>query len=294
MCDHEQIRRRVSRAYARVVARPAQIVAGAVIQKGYTVKRAGYDRDMLRTLPPDAVANSCGCGNPLATSGVREDDVVLDLGCGAGIDLLLAAELVGPRGKVIGIDMTEAMLAAARQAVADSGQDNVEVREGLIEDLPVATASVDRVISNCVINLSPQKRRVFAEIARVLRPGGRMLVYDIIAEDLPEAVRNDLRLYESCVGGALGEQEYLEGLQAVGLVDVAIIRRIEYDASDLRRLMSSDQRAYGEGACCRPGGGTGRPATVRDLAETCAHRVWSASISARKPSSPGERRRGPH
>ncbi|MHC4142425.1 MAG: methyltransferase domain-containing protein, partial [Planctomycetota bacterium] len=130
MCDHEQIRQRVARAYARVVARPAQIVAGAVIQKGYTVKRAGYDRDMLRTLPPDAV--------------------------------LLAAELVGPRGRAIGVDMTEAMLAAARQAVADSGQDNVEVREGLIEDLPVATASVDRVISNCVINLSPQKRRVFA------------------------------------------------------------------------------------------------------------------------------------
>jgi SAM-dependent methyltransferase len=283
MCDHEQIRHRVSRAYARVVARPAQVVAGTVIQKGYTVKRAGYDRDLLRTLPPDAVANSCGCGNPLATSGVREGDVVLDLGCGAGIDLLLAAELVGPGGRVIGVDMTEAMLAAARQAVADSGQTNVEVREGLIEDLPVATASVDRVISNCVINLSPQKRRVFAEIARVLRPGGRMLVHDIVAEDLSEDVRSDLRLYESCVGGALSEQEYLEGLQAVGLVDVAITRRIEYDASDLRRLMSSDQRAYGEDACCRSDGGAGRPATVRDLAETCAHRVWTASISARQP-----------
>jgi len=284
MCDHKQIRQHVSRAYTRVVARPAEMVAGTVIQKGYSVKRAGYDPAKLRTLPPDAVANSCGCGNPLGTSGVQEGDVVLDLGCGAGIDLLLAAELVGPGGRAIGVDMTEAMLAAARQAVADSGQTNVEVREGLIEDLPVATASVDRVISNCVINLSPQKRRVFAEIARVLRPGGRMLVYDIIAEELSEDVRNDLRLYESCVGGALSEREYLEGLQAVGLVDVAITKCIEYDASDLRRLMNSDRRADGEDACCRPGGRAGRPATVRDLAETCAHRVWSASISARKPT----------
>jgi SAM-dependent methyltransferase len=282
MCDHEQIRQRVSRAYTRVVARPVERVAGTVIQKGYSVKRAGYDPEKLRSLPPDAVANSCGCGNPPATCGIQDGDVVLDLGCGAGIDLLLAAELAGPRGRVIGVDMTEAMLATARQAVADSGRANVEVREGLIEDLPVENASVDRVISNCVINLSPQKRRVFAEIARVLRPGGRMLVYDIIAEDLPEDVRSDLTLYESCVGGALSAQQYLEGLQAVGLTDIAITRCLEYAASDLRQLMSSDLRAYGEDAC----GGGRCPARADDLAAACAGKVCSARIWARKPPQP--------
>ncbi|MHC4082104.1 MAG: methyltransferase domain-containing protein [Planctomycetota bacterium] len=279
MCDDDQIRQRVSRAYARVVARPVKKVAGAVIQKGYSVKRAGYDPEKLRLLPPDAVANSCGCGNPPAASGIQEGDVVLDLGCGAGIDLLLAHELVGPRGRVIGVDMTEAMLATARQVVADSGVANVEVREGLIEDIPVKNASVDRVISNCVINLSPQKRRVFAEIARVLRPGGRMLVSDIIADDLPAAARNDLRLYECCVGGALTEREYRDGLQAVGLTDIAITKRMEYAASDLRHLMDSDRWASGKDAC----DGGKRPERADELAAVCAGRVWAASISARKP-----------
>jgi SAM-dependent methyltransferase len=278
----EQIRQRVSRAYTQVVARPVERVAGTVIQKGYSVKRAGYDPEKLRSLPREVVANSCGCGNPLATCGVQEGDVVLDLGCGAGIDLLLAAELVGPRGRVIGVDMTEAMLDTARQAVARSGHANVEVRDGLIEELPVPDASVDRVISNCVINLSPQKRRVFAEIARVLRPGGRMLVSDIIADDLPETVRTDLRLYECCVGGALREQEYREGLEAVGLTDLAITKCLEYAASDLRQLMCSDRRACGEDATAGAAGQ--RPTQAEDLAATCAGRVWAASISARKPA----------
>jgi SAM-dependent methyltransferase len=282
MCDHDQIRQRVSRAYARVVARPVELVAGAVIQKGYSVKRAGYDPEKLRALPPDAVANSCGCGNPPAACGIQEGDVVLDLGCGAGIDLLLSAELVGPRGRVIGVDMTEAMLATARQAVAESGHTNVEVRDGLIEDLPVENDSVDRVISNCVINLSPQKHEVFAEIARVLRPGGRMLVSDIIVDDLPAAARHDLQLYECCVGGALSARQYREGLQAVGLTDVAITRRLEYAASDLRQLMSSDLRAYGQDA--RRGDAGKCPAPPDDLAAVCAGRVWAASIAARKPT----------
>jgi SAM-dependent methyltransferase len=283
MRDSEQIRQRVSRAYARVVARPAEVVAGAVVQKGFSVKLAGYSPEALRALPRDAVANSCGCGNPLSASDIREGDFVLDLGCGAGIDLLLAGGVVGPRGRVIGVDMTDEMLAKARQGIAESGLTNVEVRKGLIEALPVANASVDWVISNCVINLSPEKSRVFAEIARVLKPGGRMLVYDIIAQELSESIRNDLRLYSSCIGGAISDEQYLHGLQRAGLVDAAISKNIVYDAARLRKLMSSDRRACGEDRCCRGDGGAGQPAPTRDLVDACAGRAWSARISARKP-----------
>jgi SAM-dependent methyltransferase len=287
MRDSEQIRQRVSRAYARVAARPAEVVSGSVVQKGYTVKRVGYSPEKLHALPADAVANSCGCGNPLADAAVRPGDVVLDLGCGAGIDLLIAAELVGPRGRAIGVDMTELMLAKAGRAIVESGLPNVEVRKGLIEALPVADDSVDWVISNCVINLSPEKGRVFVEIARVLKPGGRMLVYDIIAEDLPPNVRDDLGLYNSCVGGALSVQDYIDGLQRAGLTDVELTRRIAYGAADLRRLMSSDQRAHGEDVGGCGDAPAGRPAPVADLAEVCAGRVWTAMISARRLSPRG-------
>ncbi|MDO8632640.1 MAG: arsenite methyltransferase, partial [Phycisphaerales bacterium] len=235
MKSSDQVRKEVSHAYARAVSRPVKTSGPCCgpVQKGVVVKLAGYDADEIAALPDEAVVNAFGCGNPLAYSEVREGETVLDLGSGAGIDLLLAARKVGPSGKVIGVDMTDAMIAKARDNIAAAGLRNVEVRKGLIEKLPVESDSVDWVISNCVINLSPEKGRVFAEIARVLRPGGRMLVSDIVVEELPDWVRRDVALYASCVSGAIREDEYLDGLRRAGLVDVEVRERIVYDEAQL-------------------------------------------------------------
>ena len=280
MSDFEQIRETVAQAYAKVVSSPGESCC-APVQKGFVVKLAGYDRTDLKDLPSDAVVNSFGCGNPLAFSEVKESDVVVDLGCGAGIDILLAARKAGPGGRVIGVDMTDEMIAKARETISASGLTNVEVRKGLIEDLPIESSSVDWVISNCVINLSPEKDRVFAEIARVLRPGGRMLVSDIIAEDLPERTRNDVELYCSCVAGAISEEAYCRGLRKVGLVDVEIRERIEYDTTHLQGLIEADLQAFERTRHC--GNETIRTDTSSKLAAAFTGKVWSAVIFARKP-----------
>jgi arsenite methyltransferase len=156
-------------------------------------------------------ANSFGCGNPLADCDVRPGDIILDLGCGAGIDLILAAERVGANGKVIGVDMTDAMVARARENVATTRHENVQVRKGMIEDLPVDTGSVDWVISNCVITLSPEKKRVFSEIYRVLRPRGRMAVSDLVVDDLDGLLASVPWISRTCVGTAMTEPGYLAG-----------------------------------------------------------------------------------
>lgn len=252
--------------------------------KGTLARRAGYQDEELAALPHEAVVNSFGCGNPLAFSGVRPGDVVLDLGSGAGIDVLLAAQKVGPTGRVIGVDMTDAMIAKARAVIADAGLTNAEIRKGLIEELPVETASVDWVISNCVINLSPEKSRVFAEVARVLKPGGHVLVSDIIAEGLPQAVLEDLRFYSCCVAGALSEREYHDGLQEVGLVDVHVDKRLELNLPQVEALLESDRRAFEPSdRCCEKVNEAN--ARACNVASACAGRVWAAEISARKPIS---------
>ena len=284
MKDASSVRHTVSEAYARAVRRPA---AGASpccgpVQKGVAVKVAGYSREELEALPADAVENSFGCGNPLAFSEVREGDVVVDLGSGAGIDILLAARKVGPTGHVIGIDMTDEMIARARQNIARSGLTHVEVRKGTIEEMPVDSSSVDWVISNCVINLSPEKPRVFAEIARVLKPGGRMLVSDIVVRELPDWVRKDQALYSSCVAGAISEADYLEGLRQAGLTEVEVRERIVYDAPQLEAFLSSELPDNDSaGGCC--GGGVAASGKLADLAQTLTGQIWSAKIFARKP-----------
>ena len=201
----DEIRTSVRESYARAVTAGSGCCGGE--QKGVAVQSAGYTAEELAALPDEAVVNAFGCGNPLAFAGVREGETVLDLGSGAGIDLLLAARRVGPSGRVIGVDMTGEMIARARENVAAAGLGNVEVRQGLIEALPVADASVDWVISNCVINLSPEKEKVFAEIARVLRPGGRVSISDIVAEGLPEWARQSAAAYSACLSGAIPEDE---------------------------------------------------------------------------------------
>ncbi|MBZ0270761.1 arsenite methyltransferase [bacterium] len=247
------VREQVSRAYAEALKKskagtggccgPAAAACGtSVAPAGAGV--AGYGDD-AKSKHSDAAASSFGCGNPLAFAGVVEGQTVLDLGSGAGLDLLIAAEKVGPTGRVIGVDMTDNMIQAARENAAKAGYANVEIRKGFIEELPVEDASVDWVISNCVINLSPDKPTVFREIARVMRPGARFSVSDIVADDLPEAIREHAAAYSACVAGAISEGDYAKGLRDAGLADVEITERHVYDESQLRALVASDLENFG-------------------------------------------------
>jgi ubiquinone/menaquinone biosynthesis C-methylase UbiE len=173
--------------------------------------------------PTAAVEASLGCGVPTAVAELREGETVLDLGSGAGADVLISAQRVGPTGKAIGLDMTDEMLDLARANAAAAGVDNVEFVKGYIEQIPLADASVDVVISNCVINLAADKGKVLAEAARVLRPGGRFAVSDVIADpDMDAATRADMSAYTGCIAGALTEAEYRAALEAAGLADVEI------------------------------------------------------------------------
>jgi SAM-dependent methyltransferase len=230
MRTSDQVRQQVASAYTAAVTelRPTDAVA----QTG-GARFASYSAAEVAAVPDSAVAASFGCGNPLAFSEVRPGETLLDLGCGAGFDLLLAAERVGPAGRVIGVDMTEAMVTRARAHAAQSGYATIEVRQGLIESLPVESASVDWVISNCVVNLSPEKDRVFGELVRVLKPGGRISIDDIVVEHLPWIVRKSVALYAACVGGAISEAAYLHGLTQAGLTNVAVRDRLVYEPSQI-------------------------------------------------------------
>jgi arsenite methyltransferase len=174
-------------------------------------------------LPGAAVLASLGCGNPVAVADLRPGEVVLDLGSGGGIDVLLSARRVGPAGKAYGLDMTDEMLALARRNAADAGARNVEFLKGYIESIPLPADTVDVVISNCVINLAADKQAVFREIARVLKPGGRVGITDVVAEDrLTAQERAERGSYASCIAGALSFAEYRSGLAAVGLDAIEI------------------------------------------------------------------------
>jgi arsenite methyltransferase len=238
MSDGTDIKATVKERYARAIQQPGGGCCGTPgtqAMKGTLVQIAGYRDEELAGLPADAVENAFGCGNPVAFAEVREGEVVVDIGSGAGIDCLFAARKVGPTGKVIGIDMTPEMIERARANARAGGADNVEFRLGDAERMPVADASADWVISNCVINLSPDKPAVFREIARVLRPGGRISISDIVAEDLPPAVRASRDAWVTCLAGAISEAEYVRGLQAAGLTDVQVTERITYGPEKIGR-----------------------------------------------------------
>jgi arsenite methyltransferase len=182
-----------------------------------------YSPTELDGLPADAVAVSIGCANPVAIADLREGEVVLDLGSGGGIDVLLSARRVGPSGKAYGLDITDEMLHLARANQAEAGIDNAEFLRGHIEDVPLPDASVDVVISNCVINLSADKEAVFAEVHRVLRPGGRLAVADVVADtEVDDQRRADLSAWVDCVAGSVTRPVYLELLRSAGLADVSI------------------------------------------------------------------------
>ncbi len=183
-----------------------------------------YTPDQTSELPEEAVLASLGCGNPLAVAEIREGEKVLDLGSGGGIDVLLSARRVGSSGFAYGLDMTEEMLALARANAAKAGASNVEFLKGRIEDIPLPDASIDVVISNCVINLSTDKPAVLAEMFRVLAPAGRIGISDVVAEDhLSPAERAKRGSYVGCIAGALSRTEYLDGLAAVGFTDAEVV-----------------------------------------------------------------------
>jgi arsenite methyltransferase len=182
-----------------------------------------YSAEERGQLPEEAVLASMGCGNPTAVAELRPGEVVLDLGSGGGIDVLLSARRVGPTGRAYGLDMTDEMLSLARRNAAEAGVENVEFLKGYIEEIPLPDQSVDVVISNCVINLAADKPAVFREVARVLKPGGRFGVTDIVAEDrLDDHERAERGSYVGCLAGALSVSEFTAGLEAAGLAEVAL------------------------------------------------------------------------
>jgi arsenite methyltransferase len=198
-----------------------------------------YTDEERRTLPEEAVRASLGCGNPTALIDLRPGEVVLDLGSGGGIDVLLSARRVGPTGKAYGLDMTDDMLALARENQRKAGVGNVEFLKGEIEQIPLPDRSVDVIISNCVINLSADKDRVLAEAFRVLRPGGRFAVSDVVVRgEVPAEIRRSVELWIGCVAGALQESEYQDKLARAGFTDIEIETWRVYDLRDAREVLA--------------------------------------------------------
>jgi ubiquinone/menaquinone biosynthesis C-methylase UbiE len=202
------------------------------------VTRDLYDAVTASSLPEAAVLASLGCGNPTALAELREGEVVLDLGSGGGIDVLLSARRVGPTGKAYGLDMTDEMLELARRNAAAAGADNVEFLKGDIESIPLPDASVDVIISNCVINLAADKRQVLREAFRVLKPGGRFAVSDVVVRGaMPAEVRRSLELWVGCVAGALEESEFEALLREAGFEDPSLEPTRVYELEDARSML---------------------------------------------------------
>ena len=246
-----------------------------------------YSAAELDGLPDSVTDVSLGCGNPLAIAELQPGEVVLDLGSGGGIDCFLAARQVGPEGRVIGLDMTPEMIKLARRNAKKMGATNVDSRYGEMEEIPLADQSVDAVISNCVINLSPDKDAVFREVFRVLRPGGRMNVSDIVVDgELPQPIRDNLDAWAGCIAGALDEAEYLSKIRAAGFEDVQVLSRSSYveigDASagdNAQILVAGPDGEIVEGAEAQA-----LLAEAGISPEDLAHKVASVKVRARKPA----------
>ena len=285
MFDENDIKSAVRERYAGVAERPAAAPtatgccapsparAGAASccgAPGATVsEQLGYDAADLAGIPEGADLG-LGCGNPLALLELAEGETVLDLGSGGGIDCFLAAKRVGPGGRVIGVDMTPEMIARARRNAVASGVTNVEFRLGEIEHTPVADGSVDAIISNCVVNLVPDKRQVFAEAFRVLRPGGRLSLSDIVLlGEVPLRIRDSVEAYVSCLAGAILREEYLALIEAAGFTDVRVTDERSFGVTDVvsQDLVAEFARSSG--------------ATLEEL-EDAAARFQSVRVSARK------------
>ncbi|MBN1456050.1 MAG: arsenite methyltransferase [Methanomicrobia archaeon] len=225
----DELRKTVREGYAKIVKKersccaPVSSCCGSTDWSEEISKKIGYTDEELKSVPEGANLG-LGCGNPIALASLREGEIVMDLGSGAGFDAFLAAARVGNTGKVIGVDMTPEMIERARLNAEKGKYENVEFRLGEIENLPVEDNSIDVVISNCVINLSPDKERVFKEAYRVLKPGGRLMVSDIVLlKELPEPIKNSIDAYIGCISGAMMKDEYLKTIQDAGFENITIV-----------------------------------------------------------------------
>jgi arsenite methyltransferase len=241
----QEIRKAVREGYAKVVKQSSSCCTTAQSCCGGTEliqdisQKIGYTEEDLKAVPEEANLG-LGCGNPIALASLKQGEIVLDLGSGAGFDCFLAASKVGDRGRVIGVDMTPEMIEKARENARKGSYTNVEFRLGEIEHLPIADNSVDAVISNCVINLSPDKKGVFAEAFRALKPGGRLMISDIVLlKELPAFIKDSLEAYIGCVAGAMLKDEYLKAVRAAGFRDVKIMDETAFPA----KLIVSDPTA---------------------------------------------------
>nr|MDO8132978.1 arsenite methyltransferase [Candidatus Njordarchaeum guaymaensis] len=230
------VRSEVRKAYGQYAKSASQ---DACCRADTVTWQAGYTEEELQSLPESARTVAAGCGNPTSLADLRQGETVLDLGSGGGIDALLAAQKVGPAGKVIGVDMTSEMIDKARQNARKNGTKNVEFRLGEIEHLPVADESVDAIISNCVINLSPEKEQVFREAYRVLKKGGRILISDMMASGLPEQVKKNISLWANCIGGAIELDEYLNKIKGAGFTEVEVVNKEQYSKAFIKDALES-------------------------------------------------------
>ncbi len=248
----KEIKKVVKSRYAEIAKQDQERCCsgcGCGASSSLLAEAVGYSRKDLERVPQEAVMG-LGCGNPTAMADLKEGEVVLDLGSGAGVDVFLAADKVGPAGRVIGVDMTEEMVDRAKSIAGNHGYHNVEFRLGEIEQLPVEDDSVDAIISNCVINLSPDKSKVFKEAYRALKPGGRLTVSDIVSEGaLPDEITSDSSAWACCIGGALEHKEYLEKIKMAGFKRVRVLSSKEFyvegeGSQAMTKLLSITVRAY--------------------------------------------------
>jgi len=239
MGTHEAVRERYGSVATDVAQSGSAACCNPQLRCCDPITKNLYSADEQGSLPEKAVLASLGCGNPTALIDLRPGETVLDLGSGGGIDVLLSAKRVGPTGKAYGLDMTDEMLALARENQRQAGVTNVDFLKGQIEAVPLPANSVDVIISNCVINLSPDKDRVLAEAFRVLRPGGRFAVSDVIVlGEVPDAVRNSMLLWVGCIAGALEQSEYHRKLEAAGFTNISFEITRSYNIEDARQFLT--------------------------------------------------------
>lgn len=233
--ENEEVKKVVKDRYGKIAKEdassccaPTNTCCGSTNRTENISKKIGYTDEELNAVPEGANLG-LGCGNPVALASLKEGETVLDLGSGAGFDCFLAADRVGSKGKVIGVDMTPEMITKAKSNARKGNYKNVEFRLGEIESLPVEDNSVDVIISNCVINLSPDKGKVFQEAFRVLKPGGRLMVSDIVLQkNLPNFVRNSIEAYIGCLAGAIKKDEYIDSIKSAGFKKVEVIEETTY------------------------------------------------------------------
>jgi len=271
----KEIKRAVKEGYARI-AKQATSYYSSPEGSGYfgnlqeICRRIGYSEEEISAAPPESNLG-LGCGNPVALAAIKEGETVLDMGSGAGFDCFLASTQVGPSGKVIGVDITSEMVDKARANARKGGYENIDFRQGDLENMPVADSFVDVVISNCVINLVPNKRLVFKEAFRVLKPGGRLAISDVVlTRELPDFVKNSTRAYIGCLAGAIMKEEYLQIISNVGFSGISVAAESSFPVQSL---------------LCESGGSAAieMPQFSPEQQKEIADSVLSIKVDARKP-----------